>query len=164
VVLLAERMKPAAPPPGPAQLSRLIQDLQASRFSTRQAATVELEKIGPVAEPALRKVLESQPSLEVSRRIEAILAHASIRQYQFRNGLQVLALLASPDALALLAALSKGHASAWQTTEATATCELLRTGCWNMLVYGPARAELDFQNEILQHYLDQQKKRPPNAR
>jgi hypothetical protein len=164
VLLLSEHMKPAAALPGSDRIDRLIKDLQDTRFATRQAATAELEKLGPAAEPALRKVLESQPPLEVSRRIEAVFARWPILQAQFSNGLRALALQASPDALALLAALSKGHAAAWQTSAATAACELLRTACWHMLVYGPARAHMEADEELLKQYWLDLQKRPPNAR
>jgi len=164
VSFLAEHMKPGVAPSDPTKIDRLIEDLQSTRFVTRQAATIELEKAGPAAEPALLKVLESKPPLEVSRRIEAILARFPILQAQFHNGLQALALHASPDALALLATLSRGHATAWQTKEAAAACEMMRTASWHMVVYGPLQAQAEFQQQLLKTYWDDLKKRPPNAR
>lgn len=152
VSLLAEHMKPATAPPGLGRIDQLIEDLQSPQFATRQVAAIELEKIGLPTEPALRKALTNQPPLELSRRIEAILAKLLTMQAQFRNGLQVLELLATPDALLLLATLSKGHAAAWQTIDATATCEMVRTACWYLRVYGPAQAAEDFQEELFKQF------------
>lgn len=164
VSLLAEYMKPAIAPPSSGRIDQLIEDLQSTRFATRQAAVTELEKIGLATEPALRKALTNQPPLELSRRIEAILAKLLTMQTQFRNGLQVLELLAAPDALLLLATLSKGHAASWQTSEAMATCDMVRTACWYLRVYGPAQAAEEFQEEIFKQYYKDLEKRPPNTR
>jgi hypothetical protein len=164
VSLLSEHMKPGAAPPEPAQIDRPVEGLQSARFEIRQAAALELERIGPVVERALRKVLEDRPPLEVSRRIELILARFPIVQCQFRNGLRTLMLVGSPSALALLVTLTRGHSSAWQTSEALATCERIRTASWYMLINGPAQAYADFEQELLKKYWEDLKNRPPNAR
>lgn len=152
VSLLAEHMKPGTAPADPARINQLIEDLQSDRFATRQAAAMELEKLGPSVEPALRKVLDGHPPLEVSRRVETILARFPIIQFQFQNGLQTLMLHGSSEALALLATLSKGHSAAWQTQAAAATCERVRTANWNLLVYGPAQAQAEFEQQLLKQY------------
>src|SRR5438034_2118916 len=53
--------------------SRLIADLDSSRFVVRERAARELEGLGSAAEPALRKALAGKPSLEACNRIEKLL-------------------------------------------------------------------------------------------
>ena len=49
------------------QMSQWIADLDSPQFETRQKAAMELEKLGDLAEPALRAALADKPSLEVRR-------------------------------------------------------------------------------------------------
>jgi hypothetical protein len=55
------------------RIARLIGDLDCDRFTTREEAAAELERLEEGAKPALRKALEGQPSLEVRRRVEPLL-------------------------------------------------------------------------------------------
>jgi dipeptidyl aminopeptidase/acylaminoacyl peptidase len=57
----------------PAQIARLLADLDNDEFRVRKQATKELEKLGDEVEPALRRALKDKPSIEVRRRIEQIL-------------------------------------------------------------------------------------------
>jgi RNA polymerase sigma factor (sigma-70 family) len=57
----------------PEHVARLIAALDDDRFTVREKATVALERLGLVAEPALRKALAKQPSAEVRRRAERLL-------------------------------------------------------------------------------------------
>jgi WD40 repeat protein len=65
-----------AAPPGrgesAARVAELVRDLDADSFETRERASAELAKLGPVAHAALRKALES-PSPEVRRRAARLL-------------------------------------------------------------------------------------------
>jgi hypothetical protein len=54
----------------PSRIPKIVADLDSNDFAVREKATAELDKLGPVAEGALRKVLENKPTLEVRRRIE----------------------------------------------------------------------------------------------
>jgi WD40 repeat protein len=58
----------------PGRLARLIVQLDDRRFQKREQATRELEDLGALAEDALKKALEGEPSLELRRRGEALLA------------------------------------------------------------------------------------------
>src|SRR5262249_33981915 len=72
VPFLHRRLMPVQPVPAE-QLARLVAELEAPRFSVRERASDELERIGPGALPALRKALAGHPSLEVRRRCEDLL-------------------------------------------------------------------------------------------
>jgi WD40 repeat protein len=74
VPLLRERLARAVRP-DPARLARLIADLDDEQFAVRERAAGELEKVGEAAEPALRRALRQNPSLEVRRRIEPLLGN-----------------------------------------------------------------------------------------
>src|SRR5205085_1530982 len=54
-------------------VAKLVPDLNSDQFPVRDKASRELERLGPAAEPALRKVLEGQPAPEVRQRIEQLL-------------------------------------------------------------------------------------------
>jgi WD40 repeat protein len=56
------------------RIAQLITDLEAEQFADRQRAARGLEKLSELAEPALRKVLEGQPSPEVQRQTERLLS------------------------------------------------------------------------------------------
>src|SRR5262249_3462604 len=75
ILLFRERVKPAHDVEDRDRLFRLITDLDNNSFRVRMKATEELERLGHVAEPALRDALERRPSPEVRRRIELLLAN-----------------------------------------------------------------------------------------
>ena len=56
------------------RVGRWVAQLDDDDFRTRQAASAGLRRLGAVAEPALRKVLESKPSLEARKRAEDLLS------------------------------------------------------------------------------------------
>src|SRR5262249_39055791 len=64
----------AAPPIDPKRIEALIAQLGHDDFARREEAERELKKLGEAAEQALRVVAERPPSLEVRRRIQALLA------------------------------------------------------------------------------------------
>src|SRR5262249_62047261 len=71
VPFLKEWLRPAAIDRN--KIGRLITDLDSNQFAVRQKAEAELEKLGELTEPALRKALQGQPSLELRRRAEKLL-------------------------------------------------------------------------------------------
>ncbi len=70
--LLRDKLRPVAPP-DPQQVAQLLLNLENDAFPVRQKATVELEKLGELAEPALMEALSQRPSLEMKQRIERVL-------------------------------------------------------------------------------------------
>src|SRR5262249_61991833 len=72
VATLAKHLRMVAPA-DPAQLRRLIADLDNDDFATREAATRELARLDALAEPALRAALEGDVAQERRRRVERLL-------------------------------------------------------------------------------------------
>jgi hypothetical protein len=131
VPFLQARLK-AVPGPKPGQIDRLIGELDSKRFTEREKAMVELEKLGPLATPALTKALESKPgpSLEMRRRIEKLLEKTvgltfSTEELRLWRALEVLEHVGNPGARELLGALARGAPGAWQTEEARAALQRL---------------------------------------
>jgi RNA polymerase sigma factor (sigma-70 family) len=109
------------------RIERWIVDLDAEAFAVREKATGELRKLGELAEPAYRKTLASRPTLEMSRRLRALLDEVSQRQWhptpeilrQVR-AIEVLERIDTPEARELLESLSRGAVGARLTREARA--------------------------------------------
>lgn len=117
---LDERLRPVAPLDAAAQkqVDRLVTDLDSEQFAVRQEAENELEKMGPMIEPALREALKNKPSLEVRRRIETLLAKQASERLRITRALEVIEHMSTPEALRLVEALAKGAPGAWLTEEA----------------------------------------------
>jgi WD40 repeat protein len=79
VPFLRQQLKSKVPVPTPEKLQQLIADLDAQEFKKRAVATQELEKLGVLAESALRAALAKQPSLETKQRIERLLNLLALR-------------------------------------------------------------------------------------
>jgi RNA polymerase sigma factor (sigma-70 family) len=119
---LAERLPPVAPL-GAEQQKRtdhLLSDLDSDRFAVRQEAEAELEKMGSMIEPALHKALESKPSLEMRRRIEAVLAKLANERLRTLRALEAIEHMSNPEARQFLDKLANGMPRAWLTEEAAA--------------------------------------------
>jgi Tol biopolymer transport system component len=113
VALIQDRLR--LPPADMAQrVAQLVTDLDSDRFAARKKAMQDLEKLGESAEPALRKALAAQPSIEVRRRIEEVLEKLAGGQgpgnEQFRGprAVEVLEHAATPEARQLLRRLADG--------------------------------------------------------
>jgi WD40 repeat protein len=119
---LAARSRQALPfllqrlhaPAGPdvSRIGQLIADLDSSSFPVRKKATAELTKLGHAAEPALRRALKSKPSLEVSRRVEALLARLEEHipppeQLRYLRAVAVLEQIGTDEARQLLGKLAR---------------------------------------------------------
>lgn len=129
VALLQRELHPI-PRLDAAQRARWIAELDSEDFTVREKASVELEKRGLAIEGALRKALRSRPTLEVRKRLEALLeklyslrrAPATIRQ---ERAIEVLEHLATPEARKLLQTLAAGEPQARSTGDAKASLERL---------------------------------------
>jgi RNA polymerase sigma factor (sigma-70 family) len=109
------------------RLAQLIGDLDSEDFSARENATKELEKLAAAAEPALRKALEGNPSVEMRRRIERLLEPRSLRTERVRTerSIELLERLGTPEARQVLETLAKGPPEYWFTQDAKGSVERL---------------------------------------
>jgi RNA polymerase sigma factor (sigma-70 family) len=119
--LLKERLRPVMAAE-PERTARLLRDLDAAAFEVRQRATVELEKLGESARPALEKALTAAPA-EARRRIEALLEklNAQPAAPETLRALRALAVLeqnGTPEARQQLEVLANGLPEARVSREA----------------------------------------------
>jgi hypothetical protein len=122
--LLQGRLRPA-PPPDVARIRRLIGDLDATKFSVRDAALRALGELREEAGPLVREALARQPSLEVRRRLQSLLAGGQVVRSPERlrelRAADVLERIGSGGARRLLEALAGGAPEARLTREARAS-------------------------------------------
>jgi WD40 repeat protein len=130
---MASRM----PPPGPVdakRLARLLADLDSSSFKERAKATTELQRLGWLAEPALKNVLANNPTEEVRRRVQGLLdllapsARPSMDTTRLRHlrAIEVLEYIASPAAVAVLESWTRGSLDVELTNAARASLKRLK--------------------------------------
>jgi WD40 repeat protein len=117
-----ERLRPAKELP---RVERLLRDLDDDRFETREAASREMIRLGAEVLPAVRVTLEGKPSLELRRRLEALLSDPAIHLWSGESlrpvrALEVLEKIGTDDARRLTEALAKGPEKAALTHEARA--------------------------------------------
>ena len=122
VSLLQKHLK-AIQPADSKRLRRLIADLDDKRFLVRQQAQKELEEIGELAAPALKKALAEKSSLEVRQRIDGLLGklRGPVTRPEMMRAVRAVAVLedvATDQARKLLEALSQGAPEARLTQEA----------------------------------------------
>jgi hypothetical protein len=123
---LKARLQPVARIEGP-WIARRIADLDNNQFAVREKAARDLEKRSDSIEGTLRKVLEGRPSLEVRRRIEALVKTQSPQRLRSLRAVEVLEHLGVPEAQALLRLLARGAPEARLTQEAKASLTRLAT-------------------------------------
>ncbi len=102
IPFIMERLR-GLPSTDPERIRKLIAELDSEIFTTRQAAQKHLEALGKRAEPALRTALAQRPSLELSRRIESVLAKRETliltpELLQVLRGIEVLEHVGSSEA------------------------------------------------------------------
>jgi WD40 repeat protein len=107
-----------------------IQDLGSDKFAVRESASKQLINMGAAAVPALRQAIEKDPSPEVRRRLEALLARPTRRAnspnvLRRLRAIQVLEGIASKDARRLLTDLANGMAYTPEAEEAKASLQRL---------------------------------------
>lgn len=103
---------------------------ESGAFAARQKATAELEKLGELAEPTLRRALENNPSLEQRRRIEPMLAKLEVSipssdALRSLRAVRALEHIETAEARRLLRELARGAEGASLTR--TAQAALSRT-------------------------------------
>jgi WD40 repeat protein len=108
-----------------ARLRQLIADLDADVFDKREAASLELRRIGRDAEQALRAALKETASIEARRRIESVLEDTgrmlpSPEAVGHLRAIQALELIGTEEARALLKKLAEGARAAPETQDASA--------------------------------------------
>jgi WD40 repeat protein len=127
--LIRERVRPAAPA-DPKRLARLLADLGSERFEVRRQAESELEGLGELAEPAVRRALAKDPPLDLRKRLERLLDNLSgqphlVGQLRDLRAVEVLQLIGNSEARQVLRALAGGVPSARLTREATSALQRL---------------------------------------
>jgi hypothetical protein len=113
-----------------AQLARLIGELNDEEFAVRERASAELQKMGDVAEAALRRAAANSDAVEVRRRAERLLEKLdapdpSPTHLRELRGLEVLEHIGTPEAQRLLQTLAGGAKGALLTREAQASLDRL---------------------------------------
>jgi hypothetical protein len=63
------------------RVAKLIAQLDAADFASRESATKTLEQLGPWAVPQIREALKEKPSLETSRRLERLVEKADATEW-----------------------------------------------------------------------------------
>jgi WD40 repeat protein len=128
VRFLGERLEPVKAA-DPDRLAALLKRLDSDEFREREEATRELKKLGDAAESALRKALAGNPSAELRRGAEELLAGLdparSPRRLREGRAVEVLEYVGTAEARRLLEALAKGAPEARLTREAKASLRRL---------------------------------------
>jgi WD40 repeat protein len=111
-------------------LEKLIADLDDPRFQVRERVTQELDRLDGQSAPALRKALAAGPTLEVRRRIEALLTKQATRllpreQLPGVRAVEVLEHIGTAEAQELLRSLAAGAPEARMTLAARASLDRL---------------------------------------
>jgi hypothetical protein len=126
VALVGQRLKPVQAPPA-RQVEQWVQGLGDRKFDVRERATVQLRRLGRVAEPALRHAVEASPSLEALRRLERLLAELgndelglSGERLRKHRAVQLLEIIGTPAARRVLERLAGGVERAAETEMARA--------------------------------------------
>ncbi len=113
-----------------AAVAKLTADLDNDDFDVREKAEQGLAALGSDAAPALRKVLEGDPSAEVRRRAQDLLGKLakpdlSPETLRLRRAVEALERAGTPEARECLGALAKGRPGADVTEDARAALKRL---------------------------------------
>jgi hypothetical protein len=131
VAWLSEHLKPASPADA-TRLARLIADLESERFAVRNRATQELEKLGELAESAVRQRLADNPPLEISQRLEKVLERLAgpvtdAEKLRAIRAVEVLEQIGTAEARTVLRDVARGTPEARLTRDAKEALQRLAT-------------------------------------
>jgi WD40 repeat protein len=119
IPLLAKRLR-RGPSVSPAQLNRLVADLDSGNFEVRKRAFRQLAALERVAEPALRDALTRRPTLELRKRINELLDQLSQLgpdQWRQLRLIELMEYLRTPEARGVLRQIADGSAGKALATE-----------------------------------------------
>jgi WD40 repeat protein len=126
---LHERLKPA-PVADAAKVQKWIADLDSEKFTVRQAAAQQLEKLDGQVQAAIQKTLRGNISLESRRRLEQMLdrqfSAPSSETLRIIRAVMVLERIGRVEAEKVLEKLAKGAPGARETEEARASLRRLK--------------------------------------
>jgi hypothetical protein len=118
--------------PTDARISRLLAELDHSRFQVREQAARELRGFGPSLEPRLRRALRNSRSEETRRRLENVLRRLAPRtgslpaqEVRAARAIQVLQSMKVPAAQEFLQQLVEAGSESFWAREARAALESL---------------------------------------
>jgi WD40 repeat protein len=122
------RLVPAA---DPRHLARLIAELDDEKFTVREKATRELEKLARLARPALKQALAGRPSPETRRRVERLLKRLeqflpTAEELRLWRAIEVLEQIGTAAAREALQTLARQGANTLPGLDARAALERLR--------------------------------------
>jgi RNA polymerase sigma factor (sigma-70 family) len=126
VELFREKVKPAPAPADAKLVGQLLADLDSDRFPVRSKAQEQLAKLGTAAEAQLRNALTGKTTLELRRRVEALLAAIESERLRTRRAIEALELINTASAREWLQTLANGPPGAWLTLEAKESLGRLR--------------------------------------
>jgi hypothetical protein len=128
VELMRKQLRPAAVVSAP-RLAALVTDLDSNDYWTRERASMELAKMREIAVPTLQQALAGDPSLEVRRRTEDLLARLervpAPEQLRLLRSVAILERIATPEARNVLRALAGGAPEALLSRETRASLQRL---------------------------------------
>lgn len=96
----------------PQRIAQLIDQLDSDNFQTRENASKELGKLGPLAAPAMRQALDRAGSAEAKKRLEELIKSAGqaaplTEKLRAGRAFEVLEQIGSPEARKVFEALAK---------------------------------------------------------
>jgi WD40 repeat protein len=125
VPMFSRHLKPVVPV-SKDEIARMIKDLDSDNFDVRQKGFDGLDRLGPLAQEALRKALAQELSLEARRKVEQLLE--KLREGPTPAGmlreiraLEVLEVIGTPEARTLLEKMAGGAPNAPLTGAAKAS-------------------------------------------
>jgi WD40 repeat protein len=133
-VAFLRRKLQAVPPPTGVDLRKLIADLDADDFRTREAASRRLAELGASAEPAVRDAFaREEMSVELRTRLRVLIRNLddkrgslSPEERSHLRAIQVLEQVRTPEARRLLRSLAGGAEGAPRTRDARAALRRLQ--------------------------------------